>query len=301
MAHLRLYQLLRVLVTALVLGLLVAAIYALWIRYQVEPLTRDGKVRADIVPVAADVGGLVTEVRARDNQQVRKGDVLMVIDRPRYELAVRQAEASLGNQRAALDEAVKEDRRNRALTEVVPQETVEQGEAKVAELKSAVAQGEAAVDLARFNLERTLVRAPVDGTVTNVTLQPGVYLPPGKPALALVYDHSLRVEGYFEETKLQAVHVGDPAIIRLMGVGEELHGRVESIEAGVEDRERAGGDAQLANVNPTFTWVRLAQRIPVRVAITAVPPHVRLVPGQTATVEVQPRPGEPQPRRALPW
>jgi multidrug resistance efflux pump len=295
------YDLLRLLATALVLALGLAAIYALWVRYQVEPSTRDGKVRADIVPVAADVAGLVTEVHARDNQVVHKGDVLLVIDRPRYQLAVRQAEATLGNQRAALDQAVKEDKRNHSLTDVVPAETVEQGEAKVAELKSTVAQGEAALDLARFNLERTLVRAPVDGTVTNMTLQPGIYLAAGKPALALVYDKSLRVEGYFEETKLQSVHVGDPAVIRLMGVGEDIHGRVESIEAGVEDRERAGGDAQLANVNPTFTWVRLAQRIPVRLAITAVPPHVRLVPGQTATVQVLPRPGEPMPRRALPW
>jgi multidrug resistance efflux pump len=295
------YDLARLLATALVLALGLAAIYALWVRYQVEPSTRDGKVRADIVPVAADVAGLVTEVHARDNQLVHKGDVLLVIDRPRYQLAVRQAEATLGNQRAALDQAVKEDRRNHSLTDVVPAETVEQGEAKVAELKSTLAQAEAALDLARFNLERTLVRAPVDGTVTNMTLQPGIYLAAGKPALALVYDKSLRVEGYFEETKLQSVHVGDPAVIRLMGVGEDIRGRVESIEAGVEDRERAGGDAQLANVNPTFTWVRLAQRIPVRLAITAVPPHVRLVPGQTATVQVLPRPGEPMPRRALPW
>ena len=298
---LRLYGLLRVLVTALVFGLLLAAVYALWVRYQVEPLTRDGKVRADIVPVAADVAGLVTEVRVHDNQAVHKGDVLLVIDRPRYQLAVQQAEAGLGVQRAALDEAVKEDRRNRALSDVAPLETIQQGQAKAAELRGALAQGEAALDLARFNLERTLVRAPVDGTVANMTLQPGVYLAAGKPALALVYDQSLRVEGYFEETKLQAVHVGDPVSIRLMGVGEEIRGRVESIEAGVEDRERAGGEADLANVNPTFTWVRLAQRIPVRVAITYVPPHVRLVAGQTATVEVHPRPGEPTPRRALPW
>jgi RND family efflux transporter MFP subunit len=295
------YDLLRLLVTALVLGLALAAVYALWVRYQVEPLTRDGKVRADIVPVAADVGGLVTEVRVHDNQAVRRGDVLLVIDRPRYQLTVDQAQASLGRERAALDEAVKEDRRNEALADVASQETIEQGEAKVAELRSALAQGQAALNLAKFNLGRTLVRAPVDGTVSNMTLQPGVYLTAGKPALALVYDRSLRVEGYFEETKLQAVHVGDPATIRLMGVDEELRGRVESIEAGVEDRERAGGEAELANVNPTFTWVRLAQRIPVRVAITYVPPHVRLVPGQTATVEVHPRPGEAAPRRALPW
>ena len=295
------YDILRAFTTALLLGFLLFIVYALWVRYQVEPLTRDGKVRADIVPVAADVGGLVTEVRVHDNQAVHRGDVLMVIDRPRYQLAVDQAHANLDNVRAALDEAIREDRRNRALADVVPEEVTEQGQAKVAELKSSLAQGQAALNLARFNLARTLVRAPVDGAVTNMTLQPGVYLSPGKAALALVYEQSLRVEGYFEETKLQAVHVGDPVSIRLMGVGEEVRGRVESIEAGVEDRERAGGQDQLANVNPTFTWVRLAQRIPVRIAITYVPAHVRLVPGQTATVEVHPRPGDVMPRRAPPW
>jgi multidrug resistance efflux pump len=295
------YDFLRVLVTALVFGLLLLAVYALWIRYQVEPLTRDGKVRADVVPVAADVAGLVTEVRARDNQTVRKGDVLLVIDRPRYELAVRQAQANIGSLRAARDEAVTEDKRNRAMTDLVPLETIQQGQAKVAQSTSALAQGLVALSLARLNLDRTLVRAPVDGSVTNMTLQPGVYLPVGGVALALVYDRSLRVEGYFEETKLQSIHVGDPASIRLMGVRETIGGRVESIEGGVEDRERVGAPAQLANVNPTFTWVRLAQRIPVRIAITDLPPHVRLVPGQTATVEIRQRPGEAMPRRALPW
>lgn len=295
------YDILRAVITVLLLGFLLFIVYALWVRYQVEPLTRDGKVRADIVPIAADVGGLVTEVRVHDNQVVHRGDVLMVIDRPRYQLAVAQARANLGSVRAALDEAIREDRRNRAMTDVVAEETTEQGQAKVAELTSSLAQGRVALNLAQFNLGRTLVRAPVDGTVTNVALQPGVYLSPGKAALALVYDQSLRVEGYFEETKLQAVHVGDPVSIRLMGVGEEVRGQVESIEAGVEDRERAGIEGQLANVNPTFTWVRLAQRIPVRIAITYVPNNVRLVPGQTATVEVHSRPGDAMPRRALPW
>jgi len=159
------YDILRAFITALLLGFLLFIVYALWVRYQVEPLTRDGKVRADIVPVAADVGGLVTEVRIHDNQAVHRGDVLVVIDRPRYQLAVDQAHANLGNVRAALDEAIKEDRRNRAMTDVVAEETTEQGQAKVAELTSSLAQGQAALNLAKFNLGRTLVRAPVDGTV----------------------------------------------------------------------------------------------------------------------------------------
>ena len=294
-------NLLRSAITLLVILVILGGIYALWLRYQVEPITRDGKVRADMVPVAADVGGLVSEVRVTDNQAVRKGDVLFVIDRPRYRLAVEQAEANLVNARTALAQAVREDRRNRAMTDVIAAEVIEQGRAKAEGLQAAVGQAVAARDLARFNLERTLVRAPVDGTATNVSLQPGVYLVPGKPALALIYERSLRVEGYYEETKLPAIRVGDKASIYLMGVADEISGHVQSIAGGVEDRERAGTDGQLANVNPSFTWVRLAQRIPVRIAIDKVPPNVRLIPGQTATVVVHPRNDGRDVHRSLPW
>ena len=294
-------NLLRSAITLVVILVILGGIYALWLRYQVEPITRDGKVRADMVPVAADVGGLVSEVRVTDNQAVRKGDVLFVIDRPRYRLAVEQAEANLVNARTALAQAVREDRRNRAMTDVIAAEAIEQGRAKAEGLQAAMGQAVAARDLARFNLERTLVRATVDGTATNVSLQPGVYLVPGKPALALVYERSLRVEGYYEETKLPAIRVGDKASIYLMGVADEISGHVQSIAGGVEDRERAGTDGQLANVNPSFTWVRLAQRIPVRIAIDKVPPNVRLIPGQTATVVVHPRNDGRDVHRSLPW
>ncbi|WP_016745708.1 efflux RND transporter periplasmic adaptor subunit [Rhizorhabdus wittichii] len=295
------HNLARSLVTLLVILVILAGIYALWLRYQVEPVTRDGKVRADMVPVAADVAGLVTEVRVADNQPVRKGDVLFVIDRPRYRLALEQAEADLASRRVALAQAIREDRRNRAMPEVIAAETTEQGRARVEELRSAAGQAAAARDLARFNLGRTLVRAPVDGVISNVSLQPGVYLMAGRPALALVYNRSMRVEGYFEETKLPAIRVGDPASIYLMGVADEIRGHVQSIAGGVEDRERAGSDGQLANVNPTFTWVRLAQRIPVRIAIDRVPANVRMIPGQTATVVVHPRDDGRSVHRSLPW
>jgi len=297
----RWHNLLRTFVTGLLLLVILGAIYALWQRYQVEPITRDGKVRADIVPVAADVGGLVTDVLVHDNQPVRRGQLLFIIDRPRYRLALAQARASLATQQAALVEAVREDRRNRAMPDVVAEEVTQQGAAKVEQLRAAVDQAIAVRDLAALNLDRTLVRAPVDGTISNVDLQPGLYLTAGKAALALVYGRSLRVEGYFEETKLPAIHVGDTASVYLMGVANEIHGHVESIAGGVEDRERQGGDAQLANVNPSFTWVRLAQRIPVRIVIDQVPPGVRLIPGQTASVEVHGKPGEVKVRRSLSW
>jgi RND family efflux transporter MFP subunit len=299
MSYLR--SLLRTAATATVAAILLLAIYGLWIRYQVEPLTRDGKVRADIVPIAGDVAGLVTEVRVSDNETVRKGQLLFTIDRPRFQFALDQAEAKVGSERVALEQAMREERRNRAMPEVVAAETVEQGEAKVEALKTALSEATAVRNLAQLNLERTLVRAPVDGTVTNVTLQPGVYLNVGKVAMALVYEQSLRVEAYFEETKLPAVHVGDPASVHLMGVSDEIEGHVESISAGIEDRERTGSESNLANINPAFTWVRLAQRIPVRITIDRPPPGVRLVPGQTATVEVHSRRDDPPAHRSFPW
>jgi RND family efflux transporter MFP subunit len=285
---------------AVVFGILLA-LYALWVRYQIEPLTRDGKVRADVVPISPDVSGLVVEVRVHDNEAVTKGQVLLVIDPSRYTLALKQAESTVANQRAEFDEAVREDRRNRSMPDVIAAESTEQGTAKVQQLRAALGRAVAERDLAALNLERTLVRAPVDGKVTNVDLQPGVYLNAGKAAMALVDSESLRVEGYFEETKLPAIHEGDPASIYLMGVANEIHGHVQSVAGGVEDRERAGSDAQLANVNPSFTWVRLAQRIPVRVVIDSIPDGVRLVPGQTASVEVHAHPGELKVRRSLPW
>ncbi len=297
----RTIPLLRTGLTVAIILTILGAIYGLWIRYQIDPLTRDGKVRADVVPIAPDVSGLVTDVRIHDNQMVAKGQVLLVIDPSRYKIALEQAEANLESQQAELDEAVREDRRNRSMPDVVATESTEQGTTRVEKLRAAVAQARSARDLAALNLERTLVRAPVDGTVTNVGLLPGVYLNAGKGAMALVNGQSLRVEGYFEETKLPAIHVGDPASIYLMGVASEIRGHVQSIAGGVEDRERAGGDAQLANVNPAFTWVRLAQRIPVRIAIDSIPPGVRLVPGQTASVEIHTRAGDVMVHRSLPW
>ena len=291
----------RSLATLLVILVILAGIYALWLRYQIDPVTRDGKVRADMVPVAADVSGLVTDVRVADNQTVKKGDVLFIIDRPRYQLALEQASATLASQQAALAQAVRENRRNQAMRDVLAPEAIEQGRARVEELRAGIGQAQAARKLAKFNLERTLVRAPVAGTVSNMSLQPGVYLNTGKPALALVYDRSMRVEGYFEETKLPAIRVGDPASIYLMGVADEIEGHVQSIAGGVEDRERVGADGQLANVNPSFTWVRLAQRIPVRISIDKIPPNVRMIPGQTATVIVHPRNDGRSVHRSLPW
>lgn len=139
--------------------------------------------------------------------------------------------------------------------------------------------------LAKLNLARSEVRAAVNGVVTNMELRPGTYLNPGKGVMALLDSDTLRVEGYFEETRRPRIHIGDGVNVRLLGSNHVLRGMVESVAAGIEDRDRSAGATLLANVNPTFNWVRLAQRVPVRIAIDNAG-RDELVAGATATVEV---------------
>ncbi|MBU6418411.1 MAG: efflux RND transporter periplasmic adaptor subunit [Proteobacteria bacterium] len=287
--------------TFLLLIIAAVLIVALWIRYQIQPTTRDGKVAADIVQVTPDVSGWITSVNVHDNEAVKKGQPLLTIDQSRYQLALAQAHAALDSQRIALAQANRDNRRNHALSTLVDTETIEKGEEKVGLLQSAVANAQAALSLAQLNLARTVLRAPVDGVVSNMTLQPGDYLTSGKEAFALVDTASLRIEGYFVETKIPAINIGDKADVRLMGVAGVIHGHVESIAAGIVDRERDKSANMLDNIQPEYTYVRLAQRIPVRIAIDQVPKGVRLIAGQTASVEILPRHGEATEQRSWPW
>jgi multidrug resistance efflux pump len=259
----------------------------LWDYYMDAPWTRDGHVRADVVPVAPDVSGFVAEVLVKDNQQVQRGDVLFRIDRARYEIALKQAEAVREGKRAMLDNADADLKRYSALTPgvVVSTQRMDQVVATQGSAQAAYDQAVADVALAKLNLERSEVRAAVNGIVTNMELRPGTYLTPGKGVMALLDSDTLHVQGYFEETKLQRIHLGDAVNVRLMGSHRTLRGRVESIAAGIEDRDRSNGQTLLANVNPTFNWVRLAQRVPVRIALPRAE-RGELVAGATATVEV---------------
>jgi RND family efflux transporter MFP subunit len=267
------------------------ALYAgvqLWRHYEVDPWTRDGRVKAYVVQVAPDVTGPVTTVYVHDNQEVKAGQPLFEIDRARFELALRQAEATVQAAQAALAQAQRENKRNTQLDNLVSQETREQGQTRSDQAHAALAQAEVNRDTAKLNLARTRVTSTVDGFVTNLDLRVGGYATAGHPVLAVVDRHSFYVEGYFEETKLPRIHLGDRVRVALMGAKADLSGHVESFAEGIADRDRSTGANLLPNVNPTFNWVRLAQRIPVRVAIDAVPADVRLVAGQTATVQVLP-------------
>jgi len=271
-------------VLAVIVALLV--LRQLWVHYMDEPWTRDAHIGADVVQVAPDVSGLVEAVDVGDNQAVKKGALLFVVDRARYRIALELAHASLAERQASVAQLRREIARDRSLQDLVAGEDAEVRRAKLQAAQAAQATAQAAVDLAELNLARTEVRAPADGQINDRTVRVGDYVTAGKPVLALLDTTSFRVDGYFEETRLRGVAPGQPVDIRLMGEDVALHGHVESIAAGIEDRYRTDGSSLLPNVTPAFDWVRLAQRIPVRIRIDEVPAGVRLISGRTATVTV---------------
>jgi RND family efflux transporter MFP subunit len=273
-------------------GLVVIAIWLghkLWVRYMDTPWTRDGRVRADIVNIAPDVAGLVTEVPVRDNQYVHRGDLLFRIDAAHYRQALAQAQALVEQRQAQLDMKRGQASRRAALDDqVISRENREDTDLMAmgakAEYEAALAQR----DQAKLNLERTVVRAPVDGWVSNLLVRPGDYAQVGAAKLALIDQHSFWVYGYFEEHKLALMKVGDPAEVRLLGSDRVLQGHVESMARGITDRDNPTDVRLLANVNPSFNWVRLAQRVPVRIALDRLPADFTLVAGMTCTVIVRP-------------
>ncbi|MBA8820376.1 HlyD family secretion protein [Ochrobactrum sp. GPK 3] len=259
----------------------------LWDYYMNAPWTRDGKILADVVRVAPDVSGLVSEVLVRDNENVKKGDVIFRIDQARYKLALQTAEAKVDSSKAALDMADRDLVRYRQLNDTtVTRQKLEQVETTAMQAEAAYRQAGLDRDLAALNMERSSVKATVNGVITNFSLQPGDYVTAGSAVTALVDTDSYYVSGYFEENKLERIKIGDPVLVDVMGSKVQLKGKVEGIAGGIEDRERTATTSLLANVTPTFNWVRLAQRVPVRVKLEDVPDGVHLVAGRTVSVSV---------------
>lgn len=302
-------------VTLAVLALAVVLGWFAWDYYTRAPWTRDARVRADVVTLSAEVAGRIIELPVQDNQFVRQGDLLLQIDPARYELAVLHAvravevaRAALGQSQAAivaneaqLKQRRSEEQRRRKLqsmsaisaeewekagTDVaVAQADLLREQSNLGLAQANVQLAEATLQQARLDLERTRVSAPVSGYVTNLLTRQGDYAQPGMPLLALVDSSSFHVSGYFEETKLPKIKVGSRARIALMS-GEVLEGTVESIAYAITDRENQPGNRLLANVNPSYTWVKLAQRIPVRLRLERSADAPPLRAGTTATVTI---------------
>jgi multidrug resistance efflux pump len=259
--------------------------WALWWHYLRSPWTRDGRVRAEVVDVAAEISGKVVDLEVVDNQAVHKGDVLFTIDPVDYHLALAQAEANVQSRELDRDIAQQNsERREKLGAAAVSAEEMNTSRSSAQVAEAAYQAALATRDQAKVNLDRTTIRSPVNGYVTNLTLRVGDYATPGQTKLTLVDSDSFWIVGYFEETKLSRIHEGDYAHVRLMGWGPEIAGHVESISRAIADDNSDANPDGLANVNPIFTWVRLAQRLPVRIKIDHVPDEVTIAAGQTCTI-----------------
>jgi multidrug resistance efflux pump len=344
-------RILQLLVTFAVIALALWLGRAMWEAYMGTPWTRDGTVRAYIVTIAPEVGGRIAELPVADNQLVRKGDLLMLIDPTDYKIAVRQAEAALsqaqanaanidaqidvqqaqiaasgaqveqaqaaltyGKQNAQRYEelarrqygtlqaqqksasTVLEDQaavKSAQASLTVAQRQIESLKAQRGSAEATIAQATAQLDQAQVNLERTRIVSPVNGYVTNLLAQIGDYVNVGQNKISVVNRDSFWVDGYFEETIVGPIRVGDPAEVELMGYPQILRGHVDSISRAIAVANAQPNEQGVANVNPIFTWVRLAQRIPVRIHIDQVPEGVVLAAGMTATIHITPGPRAP--------
>lgn len=281
--------------TLLVLAAAVVIGRQLWLHYMTTPWTRDGRVRADIINVAADVPGYVVDVPVHDNQRVKKGDLLIQIDPEHYQVAVRQAQALVASRKATWEmRKLNASRRADLDNLVISRESREDASNVASSALADYQQAQAQLAAAELDLARTRILATVDGYVTNLNVHKGDYARTGEAKMAVVDEQSFWVYGYFEETKLPHVKVGAPAELQMMS-GERLQGHVQSIARGIYDRDNPQSRELIADVNPTFNWVRLAQRVPVRIHIDQVPEGYLLAAGTTCTVVVTPSASRPAP------
>ncbi len=283
----------RVVPILITLGTVAAAILLAWATWQVymsSAWTRDGTVRAYVVTMAPEVAGRILKLPVADDQFVHKGDVLFEIDPADYRIAFEQAQAQAKRDGAALDYARENQNRQATLAKEgwATTDIYQQTTSTLHQSEGVVALDKAAVAKAQLDLSRTVIRSPVNGYVTNLLAQFGDYASVGQKLISVVDTDSFWVDGYFEETSLGRIHDGDAATVKLMGYSQLVRGHVGGVARGINVPNAQPDQAGLASVNPIFTWVRLAQRVPVRIHIDQVPVGVRLVAGTTATVQIDP-------------
>ncbi|GAB6407746.1 efflux RND transporter periplasmic adaptor subunit [Pseudomonas sp. MHK4] len=276
---------------AITLCLVAVAIFAgvhLWQYYMLTPWTRDARIRADVVVISPDVSGWVRELKAYDNQEVKAGDLLLSIDRDRFEAALEKAQAVVQTRQQQLNLREREASRRASLgPQAISAELRENAQINAGIARGELREAQAEAKAAQINLDRSQIHAPRNGHITNLRLAQGNYVNAGQSVMALIDDSTFYVQAYFEETKLPRIRVGDPVKVWLMSAGDALQGTVESISRGITDRNTTPDGQLLAEVEPTFNWVRLAQRIPVRIKLDKLPEGLNLSAGMTASVQVQ--------------
>lgn len=273
--------------TLLVLAVALAAGWWLWNFYMQAPWTRDGKVRAEQVSITPQVSGSIIELNIKDNQLVKAGDILFRIDDTPYKIAVLNAQAQLARAQTDLSKANNEANRRRHLSKnYISAEDLDTANINEKAMQASVNAAEAALQQAQWQLSQTQVKAPVDGWITNLSTRTGNYATAGQPLFALIDSHSFYVVGYFEETKLRHIRQGAAAQIVLYSGNITLQGHVSSIGRAIYDQSVETDSGLVADIKPNVPWVRLAQRVPVRIQFDSLPADVTLVSGTTCTVSI---------------
>lgn len=280
-------QMTRIAITLILVVLAAIAVFKSWSFYTESPWTRDAKFAADVVAIAPDVSGLLTEIPVTDNQLVKKGQILLVIDRPRYQQALAEANADVAYYQALAEEKKREaGRRVRLGIQAMSQEEIDQSSNSLQTVQHQLAKAMAARDLAQLDLERTTVRAPADGWVTNLNVHAGEFITRGSTAVALVKKNTFYILAYLEETKLNGLKPGDRVEITPLGSNRIMHGTVDSLAAAVNNSSSTVNSKGLASIDSNLEWVRLAQRVPVKILLDEKDQQHPYPAGTTATVVI---------------
>ncbi|WP_111639593.1 efflux RND transporter periplasmic adaptor subunit [Marinomonas shanghaiensis] len=279
---------LRILLTVSIVIIAVFAGRWVWNEYMHSPWTRDGRVRADIVTVAPDVSGWVTHLNVINDQTVKKGDVLFSVDPQRYQAALNQSKANTENALYSWQLAKHKYERRTALRD---QNAISDEDLESARISTDIAKANYDLALAQemtaqLNFDRTQIHAPVSGQIINLNLRQGNYVSQGGAVFAIVQSDSFYVTGYFEETKIPLVHLEQQAKIALLSGGEPLIGHVVSIGKAIANTNTQSNGQLLPQIQQTFNWVRLSQRIPVDIKLDSLPDGIQLSAGMTATIHL---------------
>lgn len=273
--------------TIVVATLAVLAGWFMWNYYMQSPWTRDGKVRAEQVSVTPQVSGAIVDLPIKDNQFVNAGDLLFRIDKTPFHIAELNAQAQLAKAQSELAKANNEATRRRHLSQnFISAEELDTANLNVKAMQASVDVAQVTLRQAQWQLAQTDVHAPVSGWITNLSTRTGDFATSGQPLFALVDSHSFYVMGYFEETKLRHIREGAPAQITLYSGNIKLQGHVSSIGRAIYDQSVESDSGLVPDIKPNVPWVRLAQRVPVRIEFDQLPRDVTLVSGTTCSVAI---------------
>lgn len=279
----------RISLTLIVVAIAGIAGHWIWSHYLYSPWTRDGRVRAEIITIAPDVSGWVNQLNVKDNQVVNKGDVLFTVDDTRYKATIAELNAKAESQKLAWELAKHKYKRRIGLTNanLVSKETFDEAFINTELARTSYELAQAQLNTAKIDLARTQIHAPENGTLINLSLRNGNYVSKGNSVFSLVKQDSLYITGYFEETKIPLVHIGQNADVSLMSGGHVLHGKVTSIGKAIANTNVTTNGQLLPQIGQTFNWVRLSQRIPVDIQLDSIPKDIELSVGMTVSIQLQ--------------